>query len=84
MGLDWLTSGRQIGAVEALRQGLIDQICAEGKALDEARQFLLQRAPMTASLLKEFKELVARSGQGEEKSFEKLWFTDAHRKVLRE
>jgi 3-hydroxyacyl-CoA dehydrogenase len=60
VALDLITSGRPIGATEALRLGLIDMVADEGrllpKALEFARQILERKCPL--SLVRDRQDMV--------------------------
>ena len=83
ISLDWLTSGRRVGAQEAFRCGLVDQLCAKGTTLAESQEFLRNRAPLSAALLKAAKLIVGNGAREEEKFFNQLWFKEGHRKALK-
>jgi enoyl-CoA hydratase/carnithine racemase len=78
--LDWLTSGRWINSQEALQEGLIDRVAVNGDSVKLAGEFIKDRA---TPLIGEIKELIHVGGLGEERVFEKLWWSGAHQKAMK-
>jgi enoyl-CoA hydratase len=83
--LDWLLSGRAVCASEALKEGLVDKVVADGLTLQAAEEFLSQIAELTPELILAFKKSVySRNLRTEANVFNGLWFSSQHREILRE
>ncbi len=81
VAFDWLSSGRWIGAAEAFRCGLVDEITQPGGSAQRALEFIQERSNLSADLTLKMKEIVA-DPRTEVKIFEQLWFSKAHRAAI--